>query len=57
MAESRGLGDVYKRQDEYNEFVLKNHGENESESENRSSFFEEYEKNFYSGKNEEDDSK
>ncbi|MFR7835576.1 MAG: hypothetical protein ACLU31_02980 [Ezakiella sp.] len=43
--------------DEYNEFVRKNYGENESESENRSSFFEEYEKNFYSGKNEEDDSK
>ncbi len=43
--------------DEYNEFVRKNYGENESESENKSSFFEEYEKNFYSGKNEEDDSK
>lgn len=41
--------------EEYKEEVLRNF--DESESENRSSFFEEYEKNFYSGKNEEDDNK
>ncbi|MDD7731640.1 MAG: hypothetical protein SPI61_06885 [Ezakiella sp.] len=41
--------------EEYKEEVLRNF--DESESENKSSFFEEYEKNFYSGKNEEDDNK
>lgn len=39
----------------YNEDVLKNYSENEYEAENKSNFFDEYEKNFYKGKDEEND--
>lgn len=39
----------------YDEDDLKDYGENEFEAENKSKFFDEYEKNFYKGKDEEDD--
>ena len=39
----------------YNADVFNNYGENEYEAENKSNFFDEYEKNFYKGKDEEND--
>lgn len=39
----------------YNADVFNNYGENEFEAENKSKFFDEYEKNFYKGKDEEND--
>ena len=39
----------------YNADVFNKYGENEYEAENKSNFFDEYEKNFYKGKDEEND--